>query len=492
MSVPTPPVSPASVPASSAPSAAISIPAPPTQDEPAAPVAPVQRHSPSWFYTFLPNRIGVGATISLTAIYLTEVLEGTLAQVGVVTSLTSAATVPAAAFWGWLSDRVGTRKLYLILGFIGFGLPTLLMGLSQSVFQFLLLSVLVGALSVAGTPVSSTLIMDTTPKQEWDEAFGRFNQISGWGMVAGRLVGLGCIVYGTAALGNESAQRAVWVLGGVLSMLSVGWAWWKAPALGLPKPRPPRLPVEEAGRHTGFSIVERVRFLPQSLYYLPRWNPIASLRALSQRLRRAPRRGWALVREPLVAYLWASFFQFSMSTMAYTPFAVWQRQELGNSTGDVFLVGLMNSVAAALLYRTVGGWTRRHGSLRVQMVTVALRVGVFGGFALMSWLGMQGPATLALLMLLQLVSGLSWAGIAVAGNSTVAHLAPPGSEGAAMGAFTSTSSIGAIAGAFVSGYMVEWLGYGVVFGLGAAGTGLAVLVLWMVRRNVADPEAHHL
>jgi MFS family permease len=466
-----------------------------TQDEPpvdTVPVAPVRRQAPSWFYAYLPNKIGTGATISLTAIYLTEVLGGTLAQVGVVTSLTSAASVPAAAFWGWLSDRVGTRKLYLILGFLGFGVPTLLMGLSQTVFDFVLLSVLVGALSVAGTPVSSTLIMDTTPKADWDEAFGRFNQVSGWGMVAGRLVGLACIVYGTLAFGNELTQRGIWVLGGLLSMLSVGWAWWKVPALGLPKPRPPRSASAEAARHTGFSMVERVRFLPQSLYYLPRWNPVASVRSVSRLLRRAPHRGWALLHEPLIAYLWASFFQFTMSTMAYTPFAVWQRQDLGNSTGDVFLVGLMNSVAATLSYRTVGVWTRKHGSLRVQMATVGLRVAVFGGFAVMSWGGMQGPLTLVLLMVLQILSGLGWAGIAVAGNSTVAHLAPQGNEGAAMGAYTSISSIGAIVGAFVSGYLVQWLGYGVVFGAGAAGTGLAVLVLWWVRRSVADPAEHHL
>ncbi len=462
----------------------------PPVEAPQAP--PVRPRSPSWFYTFLPNKIGNGATISLTAIYLTEILGGSIAQVGVVTSLTSAATVPAAAFWGWLSDRVGTRKSYLMMGFLGFGLPTILMGLSDSVLQFLFLSVLVGTLSVAGTPVSSTLIMDTTPKEDWDEAFGRFNQISGWGMVAGRLLGLACIAYGMAAIGNEATQRGLWMLGGGLSILSVVWAWWAVPALGMPKPRPPRTASAEAVRHTGFSIVERVRYLPQSLYYLPRWNPVGVIRALPAQLQRGTRRSWALMREPLVAYLWASFFQFSMSTMAYTPFAVWQRQDLGNSTGDVFLVGLMNSVAAAMSYRMVGGWTRKHGSLRVQMVTVVLRVAVFGGFAGMSFLGMRGPWTLAILIVLQLVSGLSWAGIAVAGNSTVAHLAPQGSEGAAMGTYTSTASVGAIVGAFISGYLVQWLGYGLVFGMGAAGTGAAVLVLWLVRRTVADPSAHHL
>lgn len=456
------------------------------------PAVPFQRYSPRWFYAFLPNKIGNGATISLTAIYLTEILGGTIAQVGVVTALTSAATVPAAALWGWLSDRVGTRKLYLLLGFLGFGLPTILMGVSRSVTQFLLLSVLVGALSVAGTPVSSTLIMDTTPKDEWDDAFGLFNQICGWGMVVGRILGLACIVYGIALLGNETTQRGLWILGGALSILSVVWVWWAVPALGMPKPRPPRLHSPEAVRYTGFSIVERVRFLPQSFHYLPSWNPIAAYGALRRAVRRGTRRGWVLMRDPLVVYLWAGFFQFSMSTMAYTPFAVWQRQDLGNSTGDVFLVGLMNSVAATLSYRTVGGWTRRFGSLRVQMVTVALRVVVFGGFAVMSWLGMQGAVTLVVLMLLQVVSGVGWAGIAVAGNSTVAHLSPKGNEGAAMGAYTSTSSIGAIVGAFVSGYLVEWLGYGVVFAMGAAGTGVAVLVLWLVRRSVADPTKHHL
>jgi MFS family permease len=464
--------------------------------------APARLRSAAWFYTYLPNRVGMGSTMSLMAIYVTEILGGSLSQLGVVTALTSGASVPAAAFWGWLSDRVGSRKLYLILGFLGFAIPTLLMGLSTTVAQFLWLSILVGALSVAGSPVSSTLIMDTTPKEQWDEAFGRFNQICGWGMVAGRMLGLVCIAYGIAAFGNEPTQRGLWILGGSLGLLSVGWAWWAVPALGMPKPRP-RAPLPEAVRHTGFPLLERVRYLPHLLYYLPQWNLAAAVRQavhgaqerlgdLPHVVRRGTRRGWKLVHEPLIAYLVATFFQFTMSNMGYTPFAVWQRQDLGNSSGDVFLVGLMNSLAAAPCYRWAGQWTRRFGSLRVQTVTLALRVGVFGGFAVMSWLGLRGPVTILLLILLQLLSGLSWAGIAVAGNSTVARLAPQGNEGAAMGTYTSTMSIGAILGALVSGYLVEWLGYGPVFAVGATGIGLAALALWAIRRSVPNPEEHNL
>ena len=459
--------------------------------------------APGWFYSFLPNKIGNGSTISLTAIYITEILGGSVADVGVVSSLTSAATVPSAAFWGWLSDRIGSRKLFLILGFLGFGLPTLLMGFSHTVGQFLLLSVLVGALSVAGTPVSSTLIMDTVSKDRWDETFGRFNQISGWGMVAGRVIGLVFISYGIATVGNEPTQRGLWMLGGGLSMLSVLWAWRNVPELGMPKPRPPRPPVPETIRHTGFTLVERVRFLPHSLYYLPKWNLLQAwdhivrqmstgFRCLPQQVQHGAAQSITILKEPLIAYYLTSFFLFAMTTMAYTPFAVWQREVLLNSSDSVFLVGLMNSVAAAFSYGWVGSLTKKSGSLRVQIATISLRVGVFGGFGLMSILGIQGWQSIVLLIVLQSVSGLGWAGIAVGGNSTVAHLAPAGAEGTAIGTYTSFISVGAIVGAFASGYMVLWLGYAVIYFLSALGIAFSVLVLWIIRHSAAAPAGANL
>jgi hypothetical protein len=345
--------------------------------------------------------------------------------------------------------------------------------------------------------------MDTTAKEEWDEAFGRFNQIGGWGMVAGRVLGLAVIAYGIALFGNETTLRGLWVIGGGLSLLSVAWAIWAVPALGMPKPRPPRRPAAETVPYVGYPLVERVRFLPHMLYHLPRVQVVAAVRALffnaqvgleglPETLRRTTRWGWQVAHEPLAMYLIATFVQFTMSTMAYTPFAVWQRQALGNTTGDVFLVGLMNSLAAAFSYRAVGVWTHKFGSLRVQMAAVLLRVGVFGGFAVMSVAGLRGWPTMAALIVLQIMSGVSWAGLAVAGNSTVARLAPRGNEGTAIGTYTSAISIGAIVGAFVSGYLVEAFSYTFVYAAGAVGVGLIVLVLWRIRRSVPNPSEHNL
>ena len=459
--------------------------------------------APAWFYAFLPNKIGSGSTISLPAIFITEILGGNVAMVGLASSITSAATVPASAIWGWLSDRYGTRKLYLILGFLGFGIPTLLTGMSHTVVQYIVLSALVGALSVAGTPVSSTLIMDTTAKDEWDESFGRFNQISGWGVVLGRVVGLLCITYGIGFFGNEFTQRGLWILSGGLSILGVLWAWRMVPEPRMAKPRRPREHDAGISLRSGFSMVERSRFLPNSMHHLPSLNPFRAVARLAvgvvhlpgrvtRRSVREMARGVDALHTPLVAYYFASFFLFTMSVMAYTPFAVWQIQELGNSAGSVFFVGMINSIAAAFSYRWVGNLISSQGSLRVQMFTISLRIGVFGGFALASLLQVRGINSLILLTILQALSGLGWAGIAVAGNSTVAHLAPKGSEGTAVGTYTSFISIGSIVGALVSGYLVLWVGYAAVFATGAAGIGVTVLLLAYIRRHAPTDAALHL
>ncbi len=444
---------------------------------------------PAWFYSMLPNKVGVGSTINLPPIFLTEVLGGNVATVGIASALTSAATVPAATLWGWLSDRYGTRRSYLMIGYVGFALPTILMAFTTSVWQYIVLAVILGAWSVAGTPVASTLIMDTVPRSDWDETFGRFNAISGWGIVFGRLVGLLLIAYGIGFFGNVPTQRGLWILSGALSLLSVIWAWRVVPQPGMPKPRRAHPHNPELIPLGGFAPLVRAR---QSVVGLRNLPPGSTRRFVRHTLPRVPggfvRKFNGSLRNPLIAYYFTSFVMFTMSVMAYTPFAVWQRQVLGNSVATVFLVGMVNSVASALSYRWVGRLIKRHGSMRVQMVTNSARIITFGGFALIGWMGITGTQSLVLLLLLNAISGLGWAGIAVAGNTTVAHLAPQGSEGAAVGTYTSFVSVGSILGAFISGYLVLFTSFEIVFALGAAGVALTVWFLHRIRKS-ASPEA---
>jgi MFS family permease len=448
---------------------------------------------PDWFLSFIPNKLGVGASINLPPIFITEILHGSVAAVGVASALTSAATVPAAVLWGWLSDRYATRKSFLIIGFLGFAIPALLNAFTTSVLQYMVVAVLLGAWSVAGTPVSSTLIMDTVPRRDWDESFGRFNAINGWGVVGGRLIGLLTITFGIALLGNERTQRGLWLLSGFISLFSVLWAIRSVPQPRMPKPRPSRTHEPDVTRHTGDSNVDRIRFLPTSFYHLPSLDPARFFSiTLPESVDHLARESTSLLRNPLVAYYFASFFLFTMSVMAYTPFAVWQRQVLFNTSATVFLVGMVNSIASALTFRWVGRQIKKYGSIRVQMATVSTRIITFGGFAVVGWLGINGWQSVAILIFLNALSGLGWAGIAVAGNTTVAHLAPRRSEGAAVGTYTSFVSVGSILGAFVSGYLVLWLGYEWVFFAGAIGIAITVGMLALIRRAAPENARTHL
>ncbi len=448
---------------------------------PQAPVtaAPSSPSSHRWFYSFVPHKIGAGSSVSLPPLFITEVLGGSVAAVGVATSLTSVAAVPAAILWGWLSDRFGSRRLYLALGFLGFGVPTLLMAFSQNVANFLLLTALVGALSIANTPVSSTLIMDTTPRDRWHDAFGRFNAVGGWGLVGGRLLGLAWIAYLTTAWGNDGAQRSLWLISGGLSILAAGIVYLLTPRPGRVKPRRPlRLLIFLSLGRAAAATTTGLRLAAGGMGRLFRERP--QLQAVPGQVRQ---RSAALAAEPLIIYYFATGALFTASVLAYTPFAVWQRQQLGSSTSSVFLMGLVNSLAAALAYRWAGAAANRTSGVLVQTAAVTLRALVFAGFAVLSVVELHTIVANSLLAVLQFVSGISWAGIAVAGSTTLAHLSPRGSQGAAIGTYNAFLSLGTIAGAFASGYLVQGTSFAVVFAAGALGMALTALLLLRVRRT---------
>ncbi|MGL4650876.1 MAG: MFS transporter, partial [Caldilineaceae bacterium] len=78
------------------------------------------------------------------------------------------------------------------------------------------------------------------------------------------------------------------------------------------------------------------------------------------------------------------------------------------------------------------------------------------------------------------------------GNTTVAHLAPKGSEGAAVGTYTSFVSVGSILGAFVSGFLVLRFSYEIVFLAGGIGVLCAVALLALIRRSAPPSAREHL
>ena len=100
-----------------------------------------ERKADRWYYSFLPFNVAGGSTSPLIPLFVTEGLAGNVAQVGIISAISSLASVPANIIWGNLSDTLKKRKIFVLIGFIGLAIPLLLMGLSTDIQTYYLTSI---------------------------------------------------------------------------------------------------------------------------------------------------------------------------------------------------------------------------------------------------------------------------------------------------------------------------------------------------------------
>lgn len=421
-----------------------------------------------WFYAFFPNQVANGGTQSLTALFITQVLGGNVATVGQVAALTSFAAAPSSIFWGRLSDRTRRHKDFIVLGFLGFGVPTLLMGISIDLAQFYVLSFILGILAMASAPASTTLLMEGFPRGEWAEQFGRFNQVGGWGMLFGRLLSTLWLLFLGSALGSPLSMRTLFIVCGVLSVFSalLGGRWIK-------NPEQHREGAEVPGSLWQRLIppIERIRYLPGLVYNLFIPRSLYSLRLAT--------------RGPLGLYFLATAFLFFGFLVAYTPFPIFLVEILGASNEQVFGLGVLNAITSTLSYGYMGRQTRRLGNRIVQVTAALSRVAIFALFGGVGIL-LGGGVGLLAIAVFHTLSGIAWAAIATAGMAAVAELSPKNWSGRAMGIYNAVIVVAAIAGSLVGGEMALRLGYPLTFFFSSAAVALgAALLIPLPRGEVA-------
>jgi DHA1 family multidrug resistance protein-like MFS transporter len=428
---------------------------------------------PNWFYAFIPHKLGSGLTSTLLPLYVVQVIGGSVADVGRVTSLTALAGVPGSILWGNLSDRLGRRRPFLLMGFLGFSLATLLIGLGQSLAAILVLSALGGVLGAAIGPIASAAVLDEASQDQWPERLGRFNQIGGWSFVAGLVTGTIWLSLLPGRWGTAPAMRGLFLLAGGVALLSLIMT-----VLWLPEP--PTVQFRRqfhpilVGR-LAVSVVERVLFYPpRMLYFVLRPAFLGEVRGH--------------LKNTLGRYYLCSFLLFLAINVGFVPFPIFLTDVLGASNAQVFLISLIKSTVDALFYVPMGRVMRRRRGIGLQAQAAAVRVGILGLYGLLA-LVRPGSAGLIVVGLVHTLTGVTWAAIAVSGTTAVAGLAPKELEGRAMGLYNAVIGAAGIAGSLAGGHLAQAFGYGVSFGTGALLMGLAAAWLWQLRAVVVAKDA---
>jgi len=421
--------------------------------------------TPLWFFHLVPYKIGECFFINLLPLFIVQVVGGTITDVGKINSLVSLAGVVAFILWGNLSDRLGCRRPFLILGYVGFALCMWRIGLAENLVQVEQFSILAGFVMAAIIPVSTALVLDTIPEKQWSQSFGRFYLIGGWSFVIALIGGGIWQEVVSNSWGTVSAMRSLFVFASGVSFLSfiLCLIWVQEPRqVRSNRPFSPSL----LGRLSVGVIERRVLFYPSRMIYFilrPEWFTQVHQKLYS----------------PLNLYYICSGLFFLAIQIAYLPFPIFLAEGLGATNSIIFLIIFGKALIEAFLYFPIGRFVQKHDSIRWQTLATAVRVIIFLVFTILAFIK-PTPASLIIIGFVHLFTGLTWAVINVASTLSVANLATKGEEGMALGVYNSMIGVATILGSLVSGYLAARLGYSVCFATGTVLTGLTVICFWLL------------
>lgn len=421
-----------------------------------------------WFYALLPYRASEAIFSLAFPLFLLSVLQANVATVGLLTALVSLTSVPGSMLWGYLSDRLHKRRVFLVWGCIGSGVCLIGIGLAPNLTLMAWLCLAYGLFSIASATIPSAVIMETMPPQHWDEAFGTFNKIGGWGWVGGLAIGGGLVPLLNHWLPGGVSLRVVFLLLAVITLLT---AWLAQRTITEPVRRIQwEHLMATPHRLHALTIVERALYLPRNLLFVLHPTHLARL-------------GDYLSR-PYRSYLLSTVLLFIGSTMVFTLLTPFLHDELQMHASLIFAISLLRMLAATLCFEPVARREQQTGARRMQVWAVGARALIFLGF----WdLRMLPQYDLQVLMIvgLNILAGITWSMLAVSAPVLVGHLATAGQNGTAMGIYTATKGLSTIVGALLGGYLAHGLGYTTTFALAA---GLALLGLFPLRRFSAPPS----
>ncbi len=151
--------------------------------------ASVWRNRPLWallISLFIVN-VGLGIVVPILPFYTLEV-GATPSQLGLLLSSYSLAQFVSASFWGYMTDRIGARRV-IAMGNIGLGVSLVGFGLANQLWLLFLARILGGTMSGAAVPASLAYAGKTTSSEVRGAAMAMLGSGIGAGFIVGPALG---------------------------------------------------------------------------------------------------------------------------------------------------------------------------------------------------------------------------------------------------------------------------------------------------------------
>ncbi|MEM4699982.1 MAG: MFS transporter [Candidatus Nezhaarchaeales archaeon] len=399
-----------------------------------------------WFLAFFPYKMAFGASSVALPLFVIR-LGGGVVDVGLVTAINVAASIPASIAWARLSDRVGRRKAFIAASFLLNGITFALLAASARVAELMVYSALQGVFVAACTTATGMIVVETFPRARWEREFGVLSFIEGVAWTAGLLLGVASL-----------DLRPLFALSSLLLLLSL--------ALSLIMIEEPKITLE---RDQLKVVVPRLhRNFPPHIHPPTLRGMLRMCRTLKDGLHRNLAKHYA-----------GTFAVFLGTNLLFTPLPAFML-ERGVPEGEVFLIFFLNSASSTIFYLAVAKLSDRLGDRPLLIYALLAR----GALFLLLAAAAAAPPSPSLAPFMSVVLsavGLTWSVVAVCTKALTPKLSALMEEGRSVGVYNAVASLGSLAGALLSGLAAYACGYAQTFALSAELMALGAICFFLIK-----------
>ena len=380
--------------------------------------------------------MATGPVGTFAQLYILQ-LHGSVIDIGLAATLFAAASIPAAIFWGFVTDRIHTRKGLVVWSYVLIAGILFSFFFVRTVYGTIVVYSVFSFLSAAFATPLNLLIMETQPKASWAFAFARFSMVSSVGITLGLLLSVGWADF--------FPLHFLVIALGILSLISA--------ALSVQMIKEPVAVFER-------SMIVMVR---QSFYQLILALPLLFLKIPKLMDFRRIFRGvkFGLTREPALIYMSIGAFYFASGLFNTSLVPSLNSASISNS--HVFLVTLVGSIIQTLAFNYLGRRIQERGIRHTAVQGLVLRAASYAGFAIAVFYLVGIPYLVLALILYPLGSGIAYAYYYAASNVMVFNTLGRSNQGAALGVYSAVVGLTTMIGSFISGLISFYVGYHATF-----------------------------
>lgn len=418
-----------------------------------------RRYARPWYLAYLLAGLVASGMVPILLPLMMNAVSHNLSSVAYVMGAYDLGLL-SSPLWGIMAER---HKQYRALFFTGFLLSTLAIAafpFIRSMSEWIPVAFVMGVGFSGASTVSSLLIVDFEPSNEWEPRIGLLQSFNGIGQVIGLLLA-GVFSHGSLSLG-------LWIAAIIL-----------APALIIA-----RVALPAANRPHEINFVNHFHQLLhiRSLAAFPRINfssgivfhfhdlNMNGLRHLS-----------ATLRTPFARFL-LSWFLLALGVAGFfTYFPLMLNQSYGINSHFSSVIYAVVAGIGIVLFVLAAKWSEHFGVGKVYKSGLWIRIVGFSLLFILFFLPgiphfVFGSIGFGLIV-------IAWPILSVSATNLAAQLTPI-SEGAAMGLFNMAFALATVIGAFASGPLIAAFGYRAITIVALSGLGLSIILGWNLARKM--------